>query len=273
MRVVIVTQVPAAAHGLSAILRALGHEPKAIVTSRAGAGRYGNRFDELVRDAPEGLDVVVPAGSDRIAALLRAFEPDLLLCAGFPWRIPAEALAVPRLGAVNGHPSLLPRYRGPVPLAWAIRNGEREIGFTFHRMDADFDTGAILAQATFTLDDEHSWDELGPKMERCIWELLPGVLERIERGDPGEPQREEDATYAPFFEPEYAYVDWRRPAGEIARQVRAWCFSSVREGPLGALAELDGETVRIVRAGLEPGSGTPVECGDGTLWVLGTEPA
>lgn len=272
MRVALVTQVPAAAHGFDAMLRGLGHEPVGLVATREGAGRYGDRFDELVRDAPLGLDVLVPAGRDRIAPLLRALEPDLLLCAGFPWKIGADALAVPRLGAVNGHPSLLPRHRGPMPMAWAARNGEREVGFTFHRMDAELDTGAILGQARFELDDEDSWDELGPKLEQAAAELLPPVLERVERGDAGDPQDESDATYAPFFDPEYADVDWSRPAREIARQVKAWRFASFRPGPRGALAELDGELVRILRVSLEPGEGRPVQSGDGTLWVTETEP-
>jgi methionyl-tRNA formyltransferase len=273
VRVVLVTQVPPAAHAFDEMLRRLGHELVGIVASRAGAGRYGNRFDELVAGAPEGVDVVVPAGRERIAPLLRALEPDVLLCAAFPWKIPADALAVPRLGAVNGHPSLLPRHRGPMPMAWAARNGETEIGFTFHRMDVDFDTGPILAQARFELEDEHSWPELSPKMETASSELLPDVFERLERGDPGDPQDEATATYAPFFDDVYAEIDWSRPAVEIARQVRAWRFASFRPGPRGALTDLDGERLRVLRVSLQPGAGREVECGDGSLWVLETESA
>jgi methionyl-tRNA formyltransferase len=273
VRVAIVTQVPSAAHGITGILRALGHQPAGLLTTRDGVGRYGDRFEELVRDAPDGLDVLVPAARSRLAPLLRTLEPDLLLCAGFPWKIPADALAVPKLGAVNGHPSLLPRYRGPMPMAWAVRNGETEVGITFHRMDADFDTGPILAQARFELGGEHSWDDLGPKLDQAAAALLPRVLERVERGEDGEPQDEALATHAPFFEPEYAEVDWSRPAEEIARQVQAWRFASSHHGPQGPLAELDGRRVRILRAALEPGEGSPVECGEGTLWVLETEPA
>jgi methionyl-tRNA formyltransferase len=273
VRVALVTQVPPAAHAFEGMLRTLGHELVGIVASRAGAGRYGNRFDELVSGAPEGVDVVVPASRERIAPLLRALEPDVLLCAAFPWKIPADALAVPRLGAVNGHPSLLPRHRGPMPMAWAARNGETEIGFTFHRMDAEFDTGPILAQARFALEDEHSWPELSPKMETASSELLPEVFERLERGDPGDPQDEREASYAPFFDDDYAEIDWSRPAVEVARQVRAWRFASFRPGPRGALTDLDGTRLRILRVGLEPGDGRAVECGDGqTVWVLETEP-
>ena len=271
MRVVLVTQVPPAAHGLTALLRGLGHEPVALLCSREHAERYGE-FLEHVRDAPPELDVVIPAARDRVAPLLRAYEPDLLLCLGFPWKLPPDALAVPRLGAVNGHPSVLPRYRGPSPVSWAIRNGETEIGFTFHRMDVDLDTGPILAQATFPLGDEHSWEELEPKLVEVITALLPRALERVEHGDPGDPQGD-GGEYLSTFDPAYARIDWTKPAEEIRRAVQAWRFHAFTPGPRGALTELDGETVRVLRVSLEPSDGRPIECADGTLWIVETEPA
>jgi methionyl-tRNA formyltransferase len=271
VRVVLVSQVPPATHGLTELLRGLGHEPVALLCSREGAGRYGDDFTGLVAGAPEGLDIVIPARRDGMAPLLRRYEPDLVLCAGFPWKIPPDALAVPRLGAVNGHPSLLPDYRGPSPVAWAIRNGETEIGFTFHRMDAELDTGAILAQATVPLDDEHSWEELTPKLGGVVGELLPAALARIEQGDPGDAQ--EGGRYFSFFEPEYARIDRSRPVGEVERQVRAWRFHSTTEGERGALTELDGETVRVLRVTRDAAEGPALECADGTLRIVETEPA
>jgi methionyl-tRNA formyltransferase len=272
LRVVLVSQVPPAAHGLTALLEGLGHEPVALLCSREGAERYGE-FLEHVRDAPAQLDVVIPATRNRIAPLLRTFEPDVVLCLGFPWKIPPDALTVPRFGVVNGHPSLLPRYRGPSPVSWAIRNGETEIGFTFHRMDAELDTGAILAQRACPLGDEHSWDELEPKMIELVSELLPRALERVERGDPGDPQPDGVGEYLSTFEPEYAWIDWSKPAAEIRRVVQAWRFHAFTPGPRGALTDLDGETVRVLRTSLEPTEGRAMECADGTLWIVETEAA
>ena len=273
MRVVLVSQVPAAVHGLNELLRALGHEPVAVLCSREHAGRYGNQFDELVRDAPADLDIVVPATRGNMARLLSAYEPDVFLCLGFPWKIPREALSVPRFGAVNGHPSLLPRYRGPSPVAWAIRNGDQEIGFTFHRMDEELDTGAILAQGAMPLEDEHTYDELESKFAELAGRLLPQALERVERGDPGDLQDESLASYQSFFGPDYVWIDWTRPVLDIYRQVKAWRFASHMEGERGALTELDGETVRVLRTSLEQGKGREMPCGDGTLWIMETEPA
>jgi methionyl-tRNA formyltransferase len=272
MDVVLVSQVPRAVEGLTEMLRGLGHQVVALVCTREHGGRYGGDFETLVRDAPAGVDVVIPARREAMAALLRTYEPDLLLCVGFPWKIPAEALEVPRLGAMNGHPSFLPDYRGPSPVSWAIRNGEHELGYTFHRMDAELDTGPILAQGTYELGDAQSYEELEAGLVPLIVRLLPEALARMEAGDPGDPQRGE-GSYHTFFEPEYVRIDWSKPSAEIERQVRAWRFASRRDGfERGALAELDGDEVRVLRVSQTPGAGPVVETGDGKLWIVETEP-
>lgn len=273
MRIVLVTQVPPVLQRMTELLRSLGHEPVALLTTRERANEPDSMFGTLVRDAPEGIDVVIPASRAAIAPLLCGIDPDLLLCNGFAWKIPPDALAVPRLGSVNGHPSLLPKYRGPNPVGWAIRNGETEIGFTFHRMDAELDTGPILAQAPIPLGEEYGWEEVGPKLFEAARGLLPQALERVERGDPGDPQPEGEGEYYSFYEPEYAWIDWSKPAEEIHRQVRAWSFGSSHDDVRGALTELDGETVRVLRTNLEPGEGREQECGDGSIWIVKTEPA
>lgn len=271
MRVVLVSQVPQAVQGLSGFLRALGHEPVALLCSREHAGRYGNNFDTLVRDAPDDLDIVVPAARSGIAPLLRTYEPDLALCLGFPWKVPVDGLEVPRYGWVNGHPSLLPRYRGPSPMSWAIRNGETDVGYTFHRMDEELDTGAILAQGTVPLGDEHTWEEFEPKLVGLVMDLLPKVLNRVVSGDPGDLQ-DGAGSYFTFFGDDYAWIDWSTSADDIYRQVKAWRFATARPGERGALAELDGETVRVLRTSLEPrDEARAMATGDGTIWIIETE--
>ena len=161
----------------------------------------------------------------------------------------------------------------PSPVAWAIRNGDQEIGFTFHRMDEELDTGAILAQGAMPLGDEHTYDELESKFAELAGRLLPQALERVERGDPGDPQDESLASYQSFFGPDYVWIDWTRPVLDVYRQVKAWRFASQLDGERGALTDLDGETVRVLRTRLEPGKGREMQCGDGTLWIMETEPA
>lgn len=274
-KVVFISQVLPAVVGFDEAFRAFGHEPVALLTTRRGPGdadRYPE-FQALIAGAPAHLDILIPSDRSRIARLLAPYEPDLLVCMGFPWRIPAEALAIPKLGAINSHPSLLPRYRGPSPVAWAMRNGDAELGLSFHYMDDDFDTGPVLAQGSLPLDDYEDWETLGAKLGPLALGLLPRVLERVAVGDPGDPQ-EGESSYAPFFDDDYVHVDWTRPAREVHNQVRAWRFMQFAPagGVRGALAPLDGETVRVLRTSLEPGAGTRVDCGDGPIWVVETEP-
>ena len=270
MRVVLISEVAPAVEGLSQLLRAAGHEPVGLLCVRHDASRY-TAMGELIAAAPPEIDIVMPSARERIGPLLGVFDPDVAVCIGFPWKIPPEALAVPRHGIVNGHPSLLPRYRGPSPVSRAIRNGEEEIGFTLHYMDAELDTGNILGQARIPLDDEHSWEELTPKLAETVGRMLPGVLERVAAGDPGVPQDEGQATYLGLFEPEYARIDLTRSCEDVARQVRAWRFHSGVPYTKGALTEIDGETVRVLRVSREPGDGHALTCADGTLWVVETE--
>ena len=276
-RVVLISQVLPTVVGYDAGLRAAGHEPVALLTTRRSpddADRYP-LFEKLVAGAPPHLDVVIPHDRAQIAPLLAAYEPDLVVCMGFNWRIPPEALAVPRLGVVNEHPSLLPRWRGPSPVAWAIRNDERELGLTIHLMDEDFDTGPILAQGSVPLEDaDDSWERLGDKLGPLAAGLRRQAFERLEAGDRGDPQ-EGESTYAGFFGDDYVRLDWSRPAREVHNKVRAWRFMFFPPpgGVRGPIAELGGATVRVLRTSLEPAEGVQVDCADGPIWVLETEPA
>jgi len=272
-RVVILTMVPAIARGYGELLRALGHEPVAVLTPRrAVAEAPPNPFAAAhLADDPDGLDILFAARRRSLATLLRAYEPDLAICTGFPWLVPQEALAVPRLGIVNGHPSLLPRYRGPFPVAWAVRNGETEIGLSYHLMDATFDTGSLLAQKRLPLTDDDTFESVWGKTAEAAAELLPTVLERLASGDRGDPQ-EGEGEYLSGFEPEYAQLDLTRPAAEVHRQVRAWGFLPpfARFGPN---LERSGESVRVASSSLVEREGaTRVECADGPLWIVEERP-
>lgn len=276
MRVALITRMAEVAVALDEAARGLGHETVGVLTTPGPKGRYADDepgVEAIVDGIAPHLDVLVASGPHRIAPLLAALEPDVCLCGGFPVRIPAEALRVPLHGVVNGHPSALPRYRGPNPIAWALRNGDEELGFTYHRMDAGFDTGAILAQGAAPLAGVEGPERLLELVFGLALSLLPQALVRAETDDPGEPQDEARASYAGFFEPEYAEVDWSRPALEVHRQVRAWWSSTVRQGPHGPLAEVAGERVQVLRTRLDGAEGgTRVECGDAPIWVVEATP-
>jgi methionyl-tRNA formyltransferase len=273
LRVVIVTRIPPVLAAFDAVVRRSGHEPVALLTMRNVDGRYGplEMTDELVMGAADDLDVLLPARRGTIAPLLASVEPDLVVCMGFPWKIPADALAVPRLGWLNGHPSLLPLHRGPLPVAWAIREGEDEIGITFHRMDAGLDTGPILSQRTISLGEPELPDVFYPRMGIVVVEALAEALERLEAGDEGALQGE-GGSYESFFSEEDAWLDLSRPAGEVRRLAWAWLYAFSPGGTRGALLELDGEPVRVVETSLAEVDGARrVECADGPLWIVRTE--
>jgi methionyl-tRNA formyltransferase len=273
-RVVIVTRILPVALSFIETVRAAGHEPVALLSIRDPDNRYGTEFtlDALLSGVPPELDVLLPARRSSIAPLLASAEPDLAVCMGFPWKVPADALAVPPLGWLNGHPSKLPRHRGPIPVAWAIRNGDPELGVTVHRMDAELDTGPIMAQGTMEIGEYTEPDEFYPRAGQLVMRLLGDALTALARGDDGTTQ--EGGEYESFFTDDDAWLDFSRPAGELHRLVWGWRYAISRGELRGALAEIDGETVRVLASSLhEIEGGQRVECGDGELWLVRTEPA
>jgi methionyl-tRNA formyltransferase len=224
-----------------------------------------------VADDPPELDILFAATRHSLTRLLRAHQPDLAICTGFPWLISQETIDVPRLGIVNGHPSLLPRYRGPFPIAWAIRNGETEIGMSFHLMDAAFDTGNVLAQKAVPLHDDDTVETLYDRFPAVVDELLPIVFDRLAAGDLGDPQ--EGGEYQSMFEEDYWTIDPSQTAADVHRQVRAWSFIPPISPDLGPILDLGGERVRVTRTSCtEVADATRLACADGPLWIVESEP-
>jgi methionyl-tRNA formyltransferase len=271
-RVVVVTRILPVVLGLYGALRDAGHEPVALLSVRDNDGRYGGfELGGMLGEVPPELDVLLPAHRSSIAPLLEAVRPDLVVCTGFPWKVPADALAVPPLGWINGHPSFLPRHRGPVPVAWAIRGGEEEIGLTFHRMDAGLDTGAILAQRALPVGEYCEPEELYGRLGPLHVDAFREALDKLAAGDEGKPQVGE-GEYESFFSDEDADLDLSRPAAEVHRLVWAWRYTIPRGTRHGALLELDGETVRVLASSLvEVAGARRVECADAPLWLVRTE--
>ena len=283
-RVVVITNIPGGwVYTLvDGVVRLLGHRVVGVVTSPGPPRSRSDSYLGVVAAIPPDVDVLVSNHPSRWAAMLAPLQPDLIVCGGMPWRIPADVLALPRLGTVNMHPALLPRYRGPASVEWAFRNGDPETGFTVHRMDPDFDTGAILAQARIPIDDEDDIDSLRATFGQVLPDLLARALERVARGDLGEPQDEAEASYAGLFEEGWRTIDWSRPARTVHNQVRSW--TGIRDTPKGALGEVDGEFLQVTKTRLLPdevaGSVPPgtvvrregerlvVQCGDGPLELV-----
>jgi len=175
---------------------------------------------------------------------LRSFAPELILVATYPWRLPRRVRARARVAALNLHPSLLPRWRGPAPEFWALRAGDRTTGLTLHVMDDGLDTGPIIAHTEIAIAEEDTLWTLGERLAALGSDFVQGVLEAYRRGAPPPPtaQDERQAITAPTVRDADLAIDWREPADAIARLVRA-------SFPLfEAHACLAGERMRITAA-------------------------
>jgi methionyl-tRNA formyltransferase len=154
---------------------------------------------------------------------LRDLRPDLFVVAAYGQILPKPLLEIPRYGAVNVHASLLPKYRGAAPIAWAILRGERVTGVTIMKMDEGMDTGDILSQREVPMEDEETAETLHDKLASLGAPLLLETVSRMKRGEVT-PIRQDSSqvTYAPPLKKEDGRIDWKREAIEIDRQVRAF---------------------------------------------------
>lgn len=280
LRIVYFTSRPSGlTNAIAGLLQQAGMEILLIVTTPGPPTRPTEAYKDVVANKLPGIDVLVTSHVRRLAPMLRELEPDLIFVTGFPWRLPAELLSLPRLGSINTHPAMLPKYRGPNPLFWHLMNGETEIGLTVHRMDTEFDTGPILAQASMPIDPDWYIEDvaahLGELGQRVVAEGFAAALS----GSPGTPQATEGASYAPLATEADRVLDWSRPAAQLRNQVRAW-------GSEGATGVIDGEQWIVRRARVveerggnaEPGSLVDIgpddqamQTGDGLLLLEDAE--
>ncbi len=152
---------------------------------------------------------------------MRRLKPDLVVVVAFGQILGADFLLIPKLLAINLHPSLLPRYRGPAPIPWAIINGERETGVTIQKVKKGLDRGAIILQKKVRIDDLETAVDLERKLSSVGADLLGDAIELIKKGQlQYKCQEEAEATYAPKIEKAVSLIDWSKPALTIHNLVR-----------------------------------------------------
>ncbi len=188
-------------------------------------------------------------GSPEVQALLASRTPDVLLSFFWPRRIPAEVLALAPRGAFGTHPSLLPRWRGPDPYFWALRMGDVETGVTLHRLEAAYDTGAIVEQVKRPIEARHTSWTLARALDRPALALLVRCAARLECGEAleGTPQPEGGVTYAPAPDDDELAIDWEEPAEDVLRLVRAAAPEPGARARLGE-HEVDVLAARLARS-------------------------
>ncbi len=192
-----------------------------------------------------GDDLVVtrPTLDDAFVARARSLAPDLLVSWFWTKKIPMTLVEVAPLGGIGVHPSLLPRHRGPDPTTWAILTGDAVTGVTCHRIEAEYDTGAVLLQEELAIDPRwNAWD-LARALDRPSLRVLRDACRRYAEGVPPAPRAQDAAaaTSAPFLEEGEQEIAWDAPTARVLALVRALApspaaFTRVGDATVAVLA-------------------------------------
>lgn len=149
-------------------------------------------------------------------AQMREVNPDVIVVVAYGKILPKELLEIPKLGCINVHGSLLPKYRGAAPIQWAVLNGEKETGITTMFMNEGMDTGDMLLTAKVEIGEDETTGELWDRLAKVGAELLVQTLKQVEAGTIQRTvQKDEEATYAPILEKEMAKIDWENQDAQM----------------------------------------------------------
>lgn len=181
--------------------------------------------------------------TDEFYDMLKSRQPDLFVVVAFGHILPKRILEIPRFGAINMHASLLPAYRGPAPIQWAIINGEAETGVTSMLMDKGLDTGEILLSERIPISSDDTAGSLHDKLSVLAARVLTDTLDALTAGilQPI-PQNHANATYAPMLKKSDGRIDWTKPAEFIERFIRG-----MTPWP-GAFTFMEEKRLKIFRA-------------------------
>ena len=236
----------------------------------AGRGKELRPTPVHARATQLGLPVRHPVSlkSPADQAAFAALGADIAVVVAYGLILPQAILDAPRMGCLNIHASLLPRWRGAAPIHRAIMAGDAETGICIMQMEAGLDTGPVLLRESTAIGPEETTQDLHDRLSQMGARLILDALATLPTLTP-EPQRSEGITYATKIDKLEARIDWTRPATEIDRQIRAlspfpgaWCMAG-------------GERLKLLRSRLTPGSGSPgavlngltIACGTGAVQI------
>lgn len=261
---------PAFAVGTLRSLYEAGHEITAVFTQPdKPVGRKQVLTPSPVKETAEALGIPVfqprTLRDGQALALLKTLEFDLIVVVAYGKILPQEILDLPRLGCLNIHGSLLPRYRGASPIQWSIVCGETETGVTAMYMDAGMDTGDIIEMVTEPIWPDDTGETLAARLAVKGAALAVKTVEAIGNGTaPRVRQPENGVTYAPILTKETGRMDFSRPASALCDLVRG-----LSEWPTASF-EIEDTRVKVYRAAARKGEGKPcgtVLCGKGNLII------
>lgn len=246
-------------------LIAAGHEIAAVYCQPprpAGRGKKDRPTPVQARADVLGLEVRHPISlkDAEVQAEFAALRADVAVVVAYGLILPQRVLDAPRLGCLNIHASLLPRWRGAAPIHRAIMAGDAATGISIMQMDAGLDTGPVLMDEEVPIEAEETTGQLHDRLAAKGAALVCKTLASLDNLVP-KPQPEAGATYAAKIDKAEARIDWSKSAVEIDRQIRG-----LSPFP-GAWCEIDGVRVKLLASRLAPGAGAPGEVLNGALTV------
>lgn len=225
MKIVFMGTPDFAVGALEALIRA-GHEITAVVTQPDKPKGRGKevQFPPVKECAlREGIPVFQPVKikTEEAISQLRQYEADIFVIVAFGQILSKEILEMPRLGSVNIHASLLPKYRGAAPIQWVIINGEKESGVTIMQMDEGIDTGDMLSKTVVPILEEDTFETLHDKLMDAGAKLIVETLPKLEEGSINpEKQNDEESCYAKILKKSFGEISWTDSADKIEHLVR-----------------------------------------------------
>ena len=187
---------------------------------------------------------------------MKALEPDVICVVAYGKILPKEILDIPRLGCINVHGSLLPKYRGAAPIQWAVINGDKVTGITTMYMDIGMDTGDMILKQEVEIGPDETTGEVWNKLSKIGGQLLVKTLEQIENGTAPRIPQNDDFTMAPMLDKEMSKIDWEnKSAIEIKNLVRGL------DPIMGTYSYLDGKKIKIWKVDVIPNDNSNVENG------------
>lgn len=211
---------------LKALVEA-GHNIKLVVTNPdkpKGRGMKMIASDVKIYAEEHGFKVVQPLkvkNNPEFVQELKEINPDVICVVAYGKIIPKEILDIPKLGCINVHGSLLPKYRGAAPIQWAVLNGDKETGVTTMFMDEGMDTGDMILKETVQIGDNETTGELWDRLSIIGAKLLVNTIEQIENNTFNREKQPEDFTVAPLLKKEIARIEWNnKTSSELKNLIR-----------------------------------------------------
>ncbi len=230
------------------LLESISSRVSAVVTKKAKPQGRGYTYEdnEVKKTAVKSGIPVLEIGSfkDEHAPDIKSYAPDLFVVASFGLIIPRWVLDIPSIGAINVHPSLLPLYRGPSPIQWALLNGDKSTGITLINMNEKMDAGNIIYQETADVFGDDNFITLSKRLSMKSAEMLLKVLDEIEKDGRiiGVEQSHEMATFTRIITKDMGKIEWDRSSKDVVQQIKAFVLWPI------AFTFLDGILLKIYDA-------------------------